>query len=249
MPKISIITVCYNAADTISDCIESVLQQNVEAEHIIIDGGSTDETIQITNKYRNKLARFISETDEGIYDAMNKGIKLATGDIIGILNADDYYANQHILEKVIDTLDAQNIEACYGDLIYVDKNNINKTVRYWRSEQHSKNSFFWGWMPPHPTFFVKRTIYERHGNFNLAMGTAADYEIMLRFLLKNNIRATYIPEVLVKMRTGGISNASLKKRIAANIMDRKAWSINQLTPYPWTLILKPIRKIDQWLAK
>ena len=272
--KISIITVAYNAAATIADCLESVVSQTLPVEHIIIDGASTDATLAIISRftpYSSHFIRIISEPDKGIYDAMNKGIRLATGDIIGILNADDLYANPDVLAKVAALFDDPAIEACYGDLEYVEnseKLNVKRemgelstashdnpltilrsrftVVRYWKSGGYSRNKFKWGWMPPHPTFFVRRSVYERHGLFNLQLGSAADYELMLRFLYVHGIRTAYIPEVLVLMRSGGASNESLAARIKANRMDRKAWKINGLKPYPWTLLLKPLRKLPQY---
>ena len=248
---LSIITCIYNGENTIGHAIESVLSQsNSNIELIIIDGASTDNSIKIINTFSDKkITVALSEPDNGIYDAMNKGIKLATGDIVGILNADDYYPNNNVLLKVAKAFNNPSIDACYGDLVYVDVNNKEKIVRVWKSGLFTPDIFYHGWMPPHPTFFVRRSIYEKYGLFNLELGTAADYEIMLRFLLKHRIKVEYIPETLVHMRTGGISNNSLKRRIQANLMDRKAWRINGLTPYPWTLTLKPLRKLKQWRLK
>ena len=246
--SISIITATYNAEKTIKQCLESVSSQSVSVEHVIIDGGSTDETIKIAHEHRNGLASIASAADQGIYDAMNKGIGVVTGDIVGILNADDYYPANNVLEKVCEQFTDAAIGACYGDLLYVDtKKNKEKIVRTWRAGKYNPDRFYWGWMPPHPTFFVRREHYEQFGRFNLDLGSAADYELMLRFLLKNNVSAKYIPEVLVHMRVGGVSNVSIANRIAANRMDKKAWSVNDLQPYPWTFLAKPLRKISQWL--
>lgn len=257
--QITIITATYNAAATIADCLASVNAQTMPVEHLIIDGASTDTTLDIVRTISPR-ARILSEPDNGIYDAMNKGIKLATGNVIGILNADDFYAHPNVLAKVAGIFADLEVEACYGDLLYVtEKANAEKggrsaednfkTVRYWRSGNYTPEKFYWGWMVPHPTFFVRRSVYERFGKFNLELGSAADYEIMVRFLVKHRIKTAYIPEVLVKMRTGGVSNATVNNRIQANIMDRKAWGVNDLKPYPWTMLLKPIRKISQWLFK
>ena len=184
-----------------------------------------------------------------MYDALNKGVGLATGDVIGILNADDFYFSKDTLSKVLDAFSDEDVDAVYGDLVYVGRNNTEKVVRTWRSGEYRPRKFYQGWMPPHPTFFLRRRMYEKYGLFNPELGTAADYELMLRMLLKHGIQATYIPEVLVKMRTGGMSNQSLKNRLKANLMDRKAWTVNDLSPYPWTLWMKPIRKIGQWVNK
>jgi len=197
---------------------------------------------------------------------MNKGLNIATGEIVGILNADDFYADEYVLDRVADLFVDPSVDACYGNLVYVKEqgkrsekrwtrlitqNSKLKTqnfqvVRYWKSGPFEANKFYSGWMPPHPTFFVRRTVYEKYGLFNLDLGSAADYELMLRFLLKHRINVAYIPEVLVKMRVGGVSNANLSNRLRANQMDRKAWEVNGLKPSPWTLWLKPRRKIPQW---
>ncbi len=218
-------------------------------EHILIDGGSVDDTSRIIDARRGALARVVSEPDRGIYDAMNKGIGLASGDVVGILNADDYYPSGDALEKVSAAFSDPAVDACYGDLVYVSGGDAGRIIRYWRSGEFAPGKFYRGWMPPHPTFFVRREAYERFGSFNLELGSAADYEIMLRLLLKHRLRAVYIPEVLVHMRTGGISNASLANRFKANRMDRRAWQVNGLRPRFWTLWAKPLRKVGQWFYR
>ena len=248
--KITIITAVLNSKNFIENCIQSVLHQNYKnIEHIVIDGGSSDGTLNIVHKYQSGIAELVSERDDGIYDAMNKGIRLATGDVVGILNADDFYPAPVILEKVAQVFENEDIASCYGDLEYVDAVDTGKVARYWRSGPYDVNKFYLGWMPPHPTFFVRRSVYQRYGLFNLSLGSAADYELMLRFLVKHRITAAYIPEVIVKMRTGGVSNASMKNRIRANRMDRKAWSVNNLKPFPWTLFFKPLRKVHQFIVR
>ena len=247
MVKLSIITTVLNAADTIRTCIESARSQSQSIEHIIIDGGSTDGTLEIIDEFRPHLTKIVSEPDRGIYDGMNKGLHLATGDIVGLLNADDVYAGSVILSRVLRVFEEQGSDSCYGDLVYVSSKDLNKTTRYWRAGDFGFRRFFWGWMPPHPTFFVRRSVYERYGLFNLDLGSAADYELMLRFLVKHRITTAYIPEILVKMRSGGMSNASIKNRLIANRNDRRAWKVNGLKPYPWTLYLKPLRKVGQYI--
>lgn len=242
----SIITATYNSSAHIVDCLNSVKQQHPSVEHIIVDGKSTDSTLEKVKSYPH-VAMVISESDRGIYDAMNKGIALASGEIIGLLNSDDFYANKKVLSKVEEVFTNNNIDSCYGDLVYTDYANTFKVIRNWKAGTYCYRKFYWGWMPPHPTFFVRRSVYERFGTFDLDFGSAADYELMLRLLVKHRITTEYIPEVLVKMRSGGISNASLKNRIKANLMDRKAWKVNGLKPYPWTIYLKPLRKVMQFL--
>jgi len=254
--SISIITATYNAESTILDNLLCLKQQNYPFEHILIDGESKDNTLELLEKNRLPGSTLVSERDKGIYDAMNKGIGLANGEVIGILNADDFYASNTVLEEVAKFFQDPGIDACYGDLVYVRERGRSekagedfKVVRYWKSGLYSSRSFYWGWMPPHPTFFVRRRVYEEYGLFNLSLGSAADYEIMLRFLLKHKVRCAYIPEVLVNMRVGGVSNASIANRLAANRNDRKAWEMNGLRPYPWTLTMKPLRKVGQWVYK
>lgn len=248
--KVSIITVALNNAEYIETCIQSVINQDYEnIEYIVIDGGSTDGTLDILGKYGFRISRLVSEPDEGMYDALNKGLRLASGAIVGLLHADDIFAHDLVLSKVAAIFHDTQVASCYGDLLYVSRNDPTRVVRYWKSGPYSPRRFYRGWMPPHPTFFVKRPIYEKYGMFNLALGSAADYELMLRFLLKNSITCTYIPEILVKMRTGGQSNASLRNRIRAHCMDRRAWQVNGLRPYPWTLLCKPLSKIWQYIRK
>jgi glycosyltransferase involved in cell wall biosynthesis len=178
---------------------------------------------------------------------MMKGIKLATGDLIGILNADDFYAGNTVISEIVKAVEKNDADACYGDLNYVDAQDESVIKRKWISGKYKPNSFLMGWMPPHPTFFLKRKCYEKYGNFRLDMGSAADYELMLRMIYKHGIKLAYVPSVIVKMRTGGVSNSNFQNRLSANKNDRKAWKINGLKPYPFTLWLKPVRKILQFI--
>jgi glycosyltransferase involved in cell wall biosynthesis len=244
--KISIITATYNSAATVRDtlaCIAS--QQYPNIEHLIVDGLSKDNTLEIVKEFSH-VAKVISEKDKGIYDAMNKGVKLATGDIIGILNSDDFYTSPSILSKVITAFEDPAVDAVYGDLQYVKATNVEAVTRTWKSGAYKKGNLYYGWMPPHPTFFVRRHVYEKCGLFNTTLRSAADYELMLRVLLKYDARVKYIPEVLVKMRAGGMSNASLKNRFRANKEDAMAWKLNDLKPYFFTMWLKPLRKVLQF---
>jgi glycosyltransferase len=244
---ISIITVTFNSASTIRDCLDSVRSQHVATEHLIIDGGSTDGTLDIAKSFPH-VSKIVSEPDRGIYDAMNKGIALATGAVVGILNSDDFYAGKNVLEKVVGVFNDESIDSCYGDLVYVDPTDINKITRCWKAGTFTQRCFYWGWMPPHPTFFVRRSVYKKYGLFKLNLGSAADYELMLRLLVKHGISTTYMSDVLVKMRAGGVSNITLKNRLKANRMDRYAWTVNDLNPYPWTTYLKPLSKIKQYFV-
>ena len=242
--KISIITPSYNSGNTIKSCLESIQHQSYKnVEHILIDGGSKDDTIGIAHTC-SPLTRIVSEPDQGIYDAMNKGIKLANGDIIGILNSDDVYTSQNVIQFVIDRFKNNKVDAVYGDLNYINQNN--KIIRKWRSGEYGQDSFLQGWMPPHPTFFIRRECYEKFGLYNTDFSISADYELMLRMLYKHNLKGAYIPKVLVSMLTGGQSNGSLRKRWMANREDRKAWEINGLKPGSLTLLKKPIKKLIQY---
>ena len=247
--KISIITVSYNSAATIRDTLQCIAAQDYpDIEHIIIDGASKDNTLEIVRKFPH-VAKVICEKDNGLYDAMNKGIKAATGDVIGILNSDDIYAHNSVLSNVIRLFEIAQTDTIYGDLQYVKADDLNKVVRNWRSGRFKRSSFYYGWMPPHPAFFVRREVYDKAGLFTTSLRSAADYELMLRILVKHRCSAAYLPEVLVKMRTGGLSNASLQQRLKANKEDRQAWKLNELNPYFFTLYFKPLRKIFQFLRK
>lgn len=224
------------------------MQQSVPAEFLVIDGNSSDATRDVIRQSTAE-ARVIQQPPTGIYPAINAGIKATSGDIIGILHADDFYATTDVLGQVAKVFKDPAVSACYGDLCYVDARDTTRIVRYWRSGDYTTERFKNGWMPPHPTFFVRREMYEKHGMYRTDLGTAADYEMMLRLLVKHRIRAAYIPRVLVHMRTGGSSNATLEARIRANRMDRQAWRVNELQPYPWTMIAKPVRKLGQWWSR
>jgi len=246
--KVSIITACLNNADTLESALQSVIEQDYpNIEYIVIDGASTDGTKALLEKYKDKINVLISEKDAGIYEALNKGLSLATGDIVGFLHADDFYSFPNIISKIAATFEKENTDCVYGDLQYVDRTNSIRIVRNWKSEPYTEGLFLKGWMPPHPTFFLKKKWYDEYGNYNTTLSISADYELMLRMLHKHKLKATYIPEVLVKMRTGGTSNRTLARRIKANLQDRKAWKINNLKPGLLTLIVKPLGKIRQYL--
>lgn len=247
--KVSIITITYNSASTVQDTIESVLsQKDVDLEYIIVDGNSTDNTLQIVQSFGDRIHKVICEPDKGIYDAMNKGVNIATGEVIGILNSDDFYADENVLKDVISKFE-KNIEAVYADLVYVSAENTDKITRKWVSGKYMPGAFKKGWMPPHPTFFVRKSVYDKHGGYTLELRSAADYEFMLRVIHKVGIQPAYLQRVIVKMRTGGESNASFSNRIRANKEDRKAWTMNGLKPGTLTFIRKPLSKITQFIKK
>lgn len=206
--KISIITVSYNCEKTIPDTISSVATQDYHSfEHIVVDGESSDGTAEIVAQSPS-VSTSVSEPDEGIYDAMNKGIAMANGDIIGFLNADDFYADNNVLSQVAKVFQDQDIDACYADLIYVRQDNSDQVVRYWKSRPYMQGLFRRGWMPAHPTFFCRKSVYENYGNFNLNYRIAADVELLFRFLEKYRIKSVYLPTTVIKMRLGGTTNQS-----------------------------------------
>jgi undecaprenyl-phosphate alpha-N-acetylglucosaminyl 1-phosphatetransferase len=244
--KVSIITVCFNAADTIADTIESIRRQShPNIEYILIDGGSTDETLAIIAENRDVISVLVTEPDSGMYYAANKGIEAATGEFVGMLNADDYYADDDVVRDVA-RLAMEGSDAVYGDLHYVDRANPNLIIRNWISGNYKRKSFDYGWMPPHPTFFLRKDFYDRYGLFRLDFETAADYELMLRMLYRHSLKPRYINRILVKMRVGGKSNVSFANRIKANKEDRNAWKINGLEAAWYTLYLKPLSKLIQF---
>jgi glycosyltransferase len=246
--KVSIITVVLNNVQHIENCINSVLNQTYgNIEYIVIDGGSTDGTIDVIRKYETQISMWVSEPDRGIYDAMNKGIMKSSGDIIGILNSDDVYTDEKVIEKVVAFLLENYTDSCYGDLAYVDRNDINKIIRDWKSNIYDKENFRRGWMPPHPAFFVKRKIYQQYGMFNMDFPLAADYELMLRFLYVKDIATAYIPECLVKMRTGGRSHPGLLNTCKNMVENYHAWKFNGLSTNPLTFLMKPLFKTIQYM--
>jgi len=243
--KISVITVCLNSKDTIAHTLKSVQSQDYyDIEHLIIDGNSTDSTIDAIKKHGGECCKLISEPDEGIYDAMNKGIALATGDIIGMLNADDFYASANVVSKMVELMESQDLDAAYGNLVYVDREDTSKAVRFWQAGSYKSGAFRKGWVPPHPTFFCRKEIYSKYGHFCNDLKIAADFELMLRFIEKHKIKVGYLPQTIVKMRTGGKAN-DWKGRICGNIEIIKSFKMNNLKLSPLFFINKPLMKIAQ----
>ena len=247
--KISIITISYNSQQTVEDTIKSVIEQDYpDIEYIIIDGKSKDGTLSIVNKYKDKISKIISEKDKGLYDALNKGIQHATGDVVGMLHSDDLYADKNVISKIAAKFTSDSeLQAVYADLVFVNRSDLQNVMRTWKSGEYREGAFLKGWMPPHPTFFVKRDCYEKLGYFNNKLRLSADYELMLRFIHKNKIKITYLPETIVMMRMGGVSNVSFFVKLKANIEDKIAWRMNGIKPGSFTMIKKPLSKIGQYL--
>jgi glycosyltransferase involved in cell wall biosynthesis len=247
--KISVITVCYNSAETIQDTLTSIASQDYpDVEHIVVDGGSKDETVAMVNA-ASSVTRFISEPDNGIYDAMNKGIAMATGDIVGTLNADDFYIDNTVLSQIAAVFSDPSVDACYADLIYVDAKNLQRIVRYWQSKTYKMGLFKKGWMPAHPTFFVRRHVYDELGNFDLEFKIQSDFELTMRFLEIYQVNSVYIPKILVKMRTGGVSNNSFKNILQGNIEAYRACKKNQLSISPLFTIQKILSRLPQFFKR
>lgn len=246
---VSIITVCFNIAETIEDTIKSVLSQEYkDIEHVVVDGGSTDGTLDIIKRYKNNIAKVISEPDNGIYEAMNKGIKSSTGDIIATLNSDDVYADQTIVGQIVEFMQSNSLDAVYGDLVYIDQNNADRVTRFWKAGKYKKGAFSYGWVLPHPTFFCRKNIFERFGYFNDKLQVAADFELLLRFVEKHQIKIGYLPKVIVKMRKGGKANV-LRGIICGNLEIIRSFRRNSVHLSPWFFLYRPIAKIQQLFAQ
>ena len=247
--KISIITSVYNNQETIKDAIESVLGQTYKnVEYVIVDGGSNDDTVSIVKSYGDKISKFVSEKDKGIYDGLNKGVKLATGDVVAFLHSDDIYASHTVIEDVAKAFERdEHLDGIYGDLVYTPKSDTSKVLRYWKSKDFDEALLAKGWMPAHPTLFLKREVYEKYGGFDLSFKIAGDYDFMLR-VLSAGIKVKYIPEVLYKMRVGGESNKSLKNIILKSQEDLRALRKNGVGGL-WSLFIKNFSKIGQFIRK
>jgi glycosyltransferase involved in cell wall biosynthesis len=246
---ISVITAVLNRASTLGGALRSVQAQKwPDIEHIVIDGGSTDGSLDILQSHRSRIAKLVSEPDQGIYDALNKGISAATGDIVGFMHADDEFATPDALPHIARAFEDPAVEAVYGDLVYVRKSDATHVVRYWRAGHYERAHLTQGWMPPHPTFYVRRDVYTRFGMFNTRFRIAADYENMLRILWRGGVRAAYVPEVLVRMRVGGISNMSLFNMLHKSREDYAALRENGIGGLQ-ALLLKNVTKLPQFVAK
>lgn len=245
--KISIITAVYNRRSTIEHAMESVFAQDYDdIEYIVVDGMSNDGTDEVVQRHRDRIAISIREKDTGIYNALNKGIRAATGEVVGFLHADDFLANSQCISRIASALQQREVDGTYGDLQYVDAVAPSRVKRLWVAGDYSVNRFRWGWMPPHPTVYLRRSLYERYGGFREDFQIAADYELLVRMMVKHQIRACYVNQVIVKMREGGKSNASLKNRLTANREDLSAWKVNRLPPPTGLRWMKPLRKVTQF---
>ena len=244
--KLSLITATYNSAETISNAINSVRNQKIDnLEYIVIDGCSTDGTLEILKENADIISKWVSEPDNGIYDALNKGLKMASGEIVGFLHSDDSFANDRILQNIIDIFDMQPIDFLYGDLEYITSAEPYKVLRYWKSGYFTPKNLKKGWMPPHPTVYFKRNLIDRIGQFNTSYSISADYDWMMRCLTIPKLKVAYIPEVLIKMRTGGASNRSLKNIIKKSQEDYKIIRRNKIGNFI-TLLYKNFGKIGQF---
>lgn len=245
MYKLSLITVSFNSAATIKDTIESVNKQTYpNIEHIIIDGASSDDTVRIVKDYGKRIVEIKSERDNGIYDAYNKGLKLAKGEVIGFLNSDDIYADENVLQKVMEEFNKSinsNLDAVYGNLMYVDKENTKKNIRYWKSKKYQENDFIRGFVPAHPTLFFKSSIYESIGNFDISFRYSGDFDFMLRAFHQTNIKSVFIDEILVLMRDGGQTGGNLKSICKQNNEIFRSFQSNNIKINKLTYILKKIK--------
>lgn len=254
--KISVVTATYNSASTIGDTIESVLAQtHDDLEHIIIDGVSTDGTLEVIRSYEPRYhgrLKVVSEPDKGIYDAMNKGLAMATGDFAGTLNSDDIFHSPQALEQIATALEEKHADCAFGDLVYVKSDDLEYVVRFWKGSEHKKDAFLTGWCPAHPTFYAAKRLYDEMGAFDLEFPISGDFEMMLRFIEVGHASTVYVPQVLVRMRVGGASNRSVGNIIQGNRNILRAfrkngikyppfYTVRRLTPKIWDMILRKLR--------
>jgi len=245
--KVSIITVTLNSAATLATAMESVSRQDhPDIEHILVDGNSSDRTVDIIRSYPH-VAQFISEPDEGLYDAINKGIRLATGDVVGILNSDDFFPSSNVVSRIADSLDTRQVDAVFGDVAFVRPDNLDKIVRMYSSRKFRPSQFARGYMPAHPTFYVRRRCYEQFGVYQTDYRIAADFELLVRFIHRHRISYTYLPVTMVYMRTGGVSNKTIASRYVLNREIVRACGENGLTTNMARLSLKYVFKVFEYV--
>ncbi|RYZ62419.1 MAG: glycosyltransferase [Chitinophagaceae bacterium] len=247
--KVSIITVTYNSDKYLANCIDSVRNQRYpNIEYIVIDGASTDRTVSIITDAGAVIDKWVTEKDNGMYDAINKGMRLATGDVIGILNSDDMLASEDTIAGIVHHFKKERVDSVFGDLVYVDEEDTSCIYRYWKGATYNRKAFHFGWMPAHPTFYIRREVVERLGGYETHFFSAADFEFMTRYLYKHNISSFYIPDLIVKMRKGGMSNCGWKRRLRANRRDYLALKRNGV-PFPlMASLIKPLRKLPQFVG-
>ncbi len=244
--KISVVTAVYNNRDTVGQALDSALRQtHRDVELVVIDGASTDGTQEVLQAYADRVGVLVSEPDRGIYDALNKGIARASGEVVGFLHSDDLFADERVLSRIAEAFADPNVDAVYGDLLYVRKDDPTKVVRTWRAGAFSPSRLAHGWMPPHPTLYVRRAAYQRLGGYDTSYRIAADYDCVLRLLGRGSLRAAYIPEVLVKMRVGGASNRSLKNILRKTREDYRALRVNGVGGFG-ALAWKNLSKLPQF---
>lgn len=245
--KVSLITACFNSASTITDCLHSVNCQTwPDIEQIIIDGNSTDDTLERIKGTPNRISTIVSEPDRGLYDAMNKGIRMATGGVIGILNSDDLYIDDRVISDVVETLERTGAESLFADLYYVSASDTDKVQRLWKTRAFVPGSFSRGWHPPHPTFFVRKEVYERYGLFDTSLQVSADFELMLRILERYRISTCYLPRPILKMRHGGQSSGSLNNIVKGNINCYRAFKKNGIPVSPLYFFYRTWPKVVQY---
>lgn len=246
--KVSLITATYNSEISIKTCLDSIVSQDYsDLEYLFIDGGSSDNTLSIIKKYRqnNPFIKMVSEKDYGIYDALNKGISAASGDIIGFVHSDDFLASSDIINDIVSMMKTESLDGVYGNLQYVNKNNTQKVIRNWISCDFKFSKLKNGWMPPHPTLFLKKEVYQKHGLFDVSYRISADYDFMLRIFKDSELKFGYLPKVITKMRVGGASNRSIKNIIEKSKEDYRAIKSNNIGDF-LTLIRKNTSKLKQF---
>jgi len=245
--KVTIITVTLNSGRFLEDCIKSVISQDYpDIEHIIVDGKSKDGTLDIIRKYSDHISKWVSEKDRGMYDAINTGMEMATGDIIGTLNSDDMLASPDVISSIVKTFKEKNTDIVYGDLLYVHPERTDQVIRVWNGHPYRRSRFRYGWMPAHPTFYFKRELLEKYGNYETHYFSAADYEFMCRYLYRFKASAAYLPKLFVRMRQGGMSNSNIYRRLRANRRDYLAMKRNRV-PFAFLVsLLKPLIKLHQY---
>ncbi|MBS1580722.1 MAG: glycosyltransferase [Bacteroidetes bacterium] len=248
--KVSVITVCYNAVAHIEETLRSVaVQDHPDIEHIVVDGGSTDGTPALVARHAERLAHVVSEPDRGVYDAMNKGLRLATGEVIAFVNAGDMMAGPGTVSGMVEAFERHAVDAVYGDALMVDPNDITRVRRFWKGGAYDRANFRKGWMPPHLGTYIRKRAYDRLGGFDERLQVSADYELMFRFLYKHRLPALYVPGVVVRFRLGGVSNRSLAHIWRANVEVYRAWRMNGERVSPLIVLRKPLRKVAQWFRR